>query len=104
MNIFSSQETFLSKPASAVLSGVQDRTPLVIGSPPAPSLCLANINSSPMTPAPSVGMEKPFHYRYLTEFRVDQCPLFLQHKCSQHRSVLILIIKQNKAPKYKFIA
>ena len=23
--------------------------------------------------------------RYLKEFRVDQCPLFLQHKCQQHR-------------------
>lgn len=23
--------------------------------------------------------------RYLKEFRVEQCPLFLQHKCTQHR-------------------
>ncbi|XP_031353673.1 RING finger protein unkempt isoform X1 [Photinus pyralis] len=34
--------------------------------------------------------EKPNHYsslsrRYLKEFRVEQCPLFLQHKCTQHR-------------------
>ncbi|XP_036050816.1 putative E3 ubiquitin-protein ligase UNKL isoform X4 [Onychomys torridus] len=29
--------------------------------------------------------EKPTHYRYLKEFRTEQCPLFLQHKCSQHR-------------------
>lgn len=29
--------------------------------------------------------EKPNHYSYLKEFRVDQCPLFLQHKCTQHR-------------------
>ncbi|XP_065066413.1 putative E3 ubiquitin-protein ligase UNKL isoform X1 [Rhopilema esculentum] len=29
--------------------------------------------------------EKPFHYTYLKEFRVEQCQLFLQHKCSQHR-------------------
>nr|NP_001123328.1 zinc finger protein ZF(C3H)-17 [Ciona intestinalis]FAA00221.1 TPA: zinc finger protein [Ciona intestinalis] len=29
--------------------------------------------------------EKPFHYTYLKEFRVNQCPLFLQHKCTQHR-------------------
>jgi hypothetical protein len=25
------------------------------------------------------------HYKYLKEFRVEQCPLFLQHKCQQHR-------------------
>ncbi|XP_039257937.2 RING finger protein unkempt homolog [Styela clava] len=29
--------------------------------------------------------EKPYHYTYLKEFRVNQCPLFLQHKCTQHR-------------------
>ncbi|KAF2366836.1 Zinc finger CCCH-type [Trinorchestia longiramus] len=29
--------------------------------------------------------EKPVHYSYLKEFRVEQCPLFLQHKCTQHR-------------------
>ncbi|XP_051037065.1 putative E3 ubiquitin-protein ligase UNKL isoform X3 [Phodopus roborovskii] len=29
--------------------------------------------------------EKPTHYRYLKEFRTEQCSLFLQHKCSQHR-------------------
>ncbi|XP_012554518.3 putative E3 ubiquitin-protein ligase UNKL isoform X2 [Hydra vulgaris] len=40
--------------------------------------------------------EKPLHYtlhpqtglkmkRYLKEFRVEQCSLFLQHKCTQHR-------------------
>ncbi|CAB3991495.1 E3 ubiquitin- ligase UNKL isoform X1 [Paramuricea clavata] len=32
-----------------------------------------------------VPTEKPFHYTYLKEFRVEQCPLFLQHKCTQHR-------------------
>lgn len=26
-----------------------------------------------------------FAYRYLKEFRTQQCPLFLQHKCTQHR-------------------
>ena len=26
-----------------------------------------------------------FAFRYLKEFRVEQCPLFLQHKCTQHR-------------------
>ncbi|XP_026989857.2 putative E3 ubiquitin-protein ligase UNKL isoform X2 [Tachysurus fulvidraco] len=34
--------------------------------------------SSPQT-------EKPTHYTYLKEFRTEQCPLFLQHKCTQHR-------------------
>ncbi|XP_051569563.1 putative E3 ubiquitin-protein ligase UNKL isoform X5 [Myxocyprinus asiaticus] len=29
--------------------------------------------------------EKPTHYTYLKEFRTEQCPLFLQHKCTQHR-------------------
>lgn len=24
-------------------------------------------------------------FRYLKEFRTQQCPLFLQHKCTQHR-------------------
>lgn len=26
-----------------------------------------------------------FFGRYLKEFRVEQCPLFLQHKCTQHK-------------------
>ena len=29
--------------------------------------------------------EKPAHYHYLKNFRVEQCALFLQHKCTQHR-------------------
>ncbi|XP_046581927.1 putative E3 ubiquitin-protein ligase UNKL isoform X4 [Haliotis rubra] len=29
--------------------------------------------------------EKPPHYMYLKEFRTQQCTLFLQHKCTQHR-------------------
>lgn len=29
--------------------------------------------------------EKPSHYTYLKEFRCEQCPLFLQHKCTQHK-------------------
>jgi len=29
--------------------------------------------------------EQVFHYKYLKEFRVEQCPQFLQHKCQQHR-------------------
>jgi len=30
-------------------------------------------------------LEQVFHYKYLKEFRVEQCPQFLQHKCQQHR-------------------
>uniref|UniRef100_U5ER14 Putative ring finger protein unkempt log isoform 1 n=1 Tax=Corethrella appendiculata TaxID=1370023 RepID=U5ER14_9DIPT len=33
----------------------------------------------------TVQTEKPNHYTYLKEFRVEQCPSFLQHKCNQHR-------------------
>ncbi|XP_041085454.1 putative E3 ubiquitin-protein ligase UNKL [Polyodon spathula] len=33
----------------------------------------------------SAQTEKPAHYTYLKEFRTEQCPLFLQHKCTQHR-------------------
>ncbi|KAK6481650.1 putative E3 ubiquitin-protein ligase UNKL isoform X1 [Huso huso] len=33
----------------------------------------------------SAQTEKPTHYTYLKEFRTEQCPLFLQHKCTQHR-------------------
>ncbi|XP_064870189.1 RING finger protein unkempt homolog [Oncorhynchus nerka] len=29
--------------------------------------------------------EKRQHYTYLKEFRTEQCPLFVQHKCTQHR-------------------
>lgn len=29
--------------------------------------------------------EKANHLEYLKNFRVNQCPLFLQHKCTQHR-------------------
>jgi len=35
----------------------------------------------------AANMEKPQEVmeKYLKEFRVEQCPLFLQHKCQQHR-------------------
>ncbi|XP_062036560.1 LOW QUALITY PROTEIN: putative E3 ubiquitin-protein ligase UNKL [Lepus europaeus] len=29
--------------------------------------------------------EKPTHYRYLKEFRTEQCALFLQRRCARHR-------------------
>lgn len=40
---------------------------------------LAAVSSQQVAP------EKPSHYTYLKGFRVDQCALFLQHKCTQHR-------------------
>ncbi|XP_072124624.1 putative E3 ubiquitin-protein ligase UNKL isoform X1 [Mobula birostris] len=43
-----------------------------------PSVSKAAPSASPQT-------EKPSHYTYLKEFRTEQCPLFLQHKCAQHR-------------------
>ncbi|CAE1293516.1 UNKL [Acanthosepion pharaonis] len=39
-------------------------------------------SEAPVLPAQT---EKPQHYAYLKEFRTQQCPLFLQHKCTQHR-------------------
>lgn len=33
----------------------------------------------------AVAAEKPEHYTFLKGFRVEQCPLFLKHKCTQHR-------------------
>ncbi|CAH2307241.1 E3 ubiquitin- ligase UNKL isoform X1 [Pelobates cultripes] len=43
-----------------------------------PSVSKTALSGSPQT-------EKPTHYTYLKEFRTEQCPLFLQHKCMQHR-------------------
>uniref|UniRef100_A0A8C1XXN5 Putative E3 ubiquitin-protein ligase UNKL n=1 Tax=Cyprinus carpio TaxID=7962 RepID=A0A8C1XXN5_CYPCA len=43
-----------------------------------PSVSKTAASASPQT-------EKPTHYTYLKEFRTEQCPLFLQHKCTQHR-------------------
>ncbi|XP_049320268.1 RING finger protein unkempt homolog [Astyanax mexicanus] len=42
-------------------------------------------SSSPSASAPANALEKPQHYTYLKEFRTEQCPLFVQHKCTQHR-------------------
>ncbi|XP_002732448.1 RING finger protein unkempt-like [Saccoglossus kowalevskii] len=39
-------------------------------------------NAASVLPTPT---EKPFHYSYLKEFRTQQCPDFLQHKCQHHR-------------------
>ncbi|KAG9476940.1 putative E3 ubiquitin-protein ligase UNKL isoform X2 [Eleutherodactylus coqui] len=43
-----------------------------------PSVSKTALSGTPQT-------EKPTHYTYLKEFRTEQCPLFLQHKCTQHR-------------------
>ncbi|KAK6171094.1 hypothetical protein SNE40_019353 [Patella caerulea] len=37
------------------------------------------------TPLLQTEVEKPQHFTYLKEFRTQQCPLFLQHKCTLHR-------------------
>ncbi|XP_065089107.1 putative E3 ubiquitin-protein ligase UNKL isoform X3 [Ochlerotatus camptorhynchus] len=42
-------------------------------------------SSDPKAALLSTQTEKPNHYTYLKEFRVEQCPSFLQHKCNQHR-------------------
>ncbi|CAI7990440.1 Putative E3 ubiquitin-protein ligase UNKL [Geodia barretti] len=57
---------------------LSERMPEVTGFPP--RACSAASGGS-TTPA----SEKPFHYSYLKEFRVEQCKAFLQHKCNQHR-------------------
>uniref|UniRef100_A0A3Q3GMR3 Unk zinc finger n=1 Tax=Labrus bergylta TaxID=56723 RepID=A0A3Q3GMR3_9LABR len=52
-------------------------------SSPSPS-SPAGGSTSPATVL-NVQPEKPQHYTYLKEFRTEQCPLFVQHKCTQHR-------------------
>ncbi|XP_062701516.1 putative E3 ubiquitin-protein ligase UNKL isoform X4 [Aedes albopictus] len=42
-------------------------------------------SSDPKAALLNTQTEKPNHYTYLKEFRVEQCPSFLQHKCNQHR-------------------
>jgi E3 ubiquitin-protein ligase UNKL len=51
-----------------------------------PNTTASNIDSlsSPMVTS-TQATEKPTHYTYLKSFRVEQCALFLQHKCTQHR-------------------
>merc|ERR1712223_1845764 len=44
-----------------------------------------HFNSTTLSSFPVNSTESVFHYKYLKEFRVDQCPLFLQHKRQQHR-------------------
>ncbi|XP_040186456.1 RING finger protein unkempt homolog isoform X3 [Rana temporaria] len=50
-------------------------------SPSASSASPAAVASGALQAQP----EKPQHYTYLKEFRTEQCPLFVQHKCTQHR-------------------
>ncbi|XP_066153100.1 RING finger protein unkempt isoform X3 [Euwallacea fornicatus] len=54
---------------------------------PCASLLRHSDNKMPSESKPllTAQTEKPNHYSYLKEFRVEQCPLFLQHKCTQHR-------------------
>ena len=42
-------------------------------------------NPASSSSAPAQVTEKPSHYTYLKGFRVEQCSLFLQHKCTQNR-------------------
>ncbi|XP_018417057.1 PREDICTED: RING finger protein unkempt homolog isoform X2 [Nanorana parkeri] len=53
----------------------------VPSSPSASSTSPAAVAGGALQPQP----EKPQHYTYLKEFRTEQCPLFVQHKCTQHR-------------------
>jgi len=46
------------------------------------SASIGGVNHSPLSQQQT---EQVFHYKYLKEFRVEQCPQFLQHKCQQHR-------------------
>uniref|UniRef100_H3B228 Unk zinc finger n=1 Tax=Latimeria chalumnae TaxID=7897 RepID=H3B228_LATCH len=50
-----------------------------------PSTSAASPVSSGNMSALHAQPEKPQHYTYLKEFRTEQCPLFVQHKCTQHR-------------------
>uniref|UniRef100_A0A3P8WXR2 Unk zinc finger n=1 Tax=Cynoglossus semilaevis TaxID=244447 RepID=A0A3P8WXR2_CYNSE len=56
----------------------------VTSSGPPSSSSPAGGSTSPATVL-NVQPEKPQHYTYLKEFRTEQCPLFVQHKCTQHR-------------------
>lgn len=58
---------------------LSDRVSDMAGLPPRAGSAASSGGST--TPA----SEKPFHYSYLKEFRVEQCKAFLQHKCNQHR-------------------
>lgn len=62
-------------------------TPLIICKRTMPSTILGINNSGNVGGIKLLNpqTEQVFHYKYLKEFRVEQCPLFLQHKCQQHR-------------------
>uniref|UniRef100_T1K2F6 C3H1-type domain-containing protein n=1 Tax=Tetranychus urticae TaxID=32264 RepID=T1K2F6_TETUR len=59
--------------------------------PPLRVSCVNNKNTknsdsqSEKRPEDQRAPEKPVHYSYLKEFRCDQCPQFLQHKCTNHK-------------------
>lgn len=52
---------------------------------PVANLSVASIASPATASVLQAQPEKPQHYTYLKEFRTEQCPLFVQHKCTQHR-------------------
>jgi hypothetical protein len=52
---------------------------------PSTILGLDNYGNAGGVKASTPQTEQVFHYKYLKEFRVEQCPMFLQHKCQQHR-------------------
>ena len=47
--------------------------------------CKTGTSRSSATTELPIQPELPNHYAYIYKFRVEQCPLFLQHKCTQHR-------------------
>lgn len=46
---------------------------------------LGSSSSPPLIDSTDTRFEKPNHLQYLKDFRVEQCPNFLQHKCTQHK-------------------
>lgn len=79
----SSTTTLIPSSSSSVTTAVSTPTTTTSASSAVP---VPNNNlSSTANNLLSAQQEKPLHYTYLKEFRCDQCPLFLQHKCTQHK-------------------
>uniref|UniRef100_A0A3B4FFA5 Unk zinc finger n=1 Tax=Pundamilia nyererei TaxID=303518 RepID=A0A3B4FFA5_9CICH len=70
-------KTYPQPPSSSVATSAGGHSSSSSSSP-------AGGSTSPATVL-NVQPEKPQHYTYLKEFRTEQCPLFVQHKCTQHR-------------------
>ncbi|KAK0133082.1 RING finger protein unkempt [Merluccius polli] len=73
-----------SQQPSSSSSSSSTTTTTTTGSPSPSSPSPAGGSTSPANVL-NVQPEKPQHYTYLKEFRTEQCPLFVQHKCTQHR-------------------